>query len=139
MLIVTILYILYIVLFVTKDQLIYYLVLITVISSAFDITWLYYAVENFKTVSIRNVIVKILGVACIFAFVKKPEDLWFDFDGLVDFEEYDKIRNMKLSIHEVLEKAFDLYKKIYKDYYKIEIIDDSTNEVVDYIEESEVR
>lgn len=70
---------------------------------------------------------------------QKPEDLWFDFDGLVDFEEYDKIRNMKLSIHEVLEKAFDLYKKIYKDYYKIEIIDDSTNEVVDYIEESEVR
>lgn len=76
MLIVTILYILYIVLFVNNNQLIYYLVLITVISSAFDITWLYYAVENFKTVSIRNVIVKILGVFCIFAFVKKPEDLW---------------------------------------------------------------
>lgn len=76
MLIVTILYVLYIVFFVKENQLIYYLVLITVISSAFDITWLYYAVENFKTVSIRNVIVKLIGVICIFVFVKKSEDLW---------------------------------------------------------------
>ena len=76
MLISTIFYILYIVLFVKENSLIYYLVIITVVSSAFDITWLYYAVENFKTVSLRNVFVKLLGVACIFIFIKKPEDLW---------------------------------------------------------------
>ena len=76
MLISTILYVLYIVFCVKENSLIYYLVIITVISSAFDITWLYYAVENFKTVSIRNVFVKLLGVICIFIFIKKPEDLW---------------------------------------------------------------
>ena len=44
---------------------------------------------------------------------------------------------MDLSTKEVLEVAFELYKKVYKkEYYRIEIINDKTKEVVDYIEKN---
>ena len=70
------LYIGYTYFFVKENQIIYILHCLTIISSAFEITWFYYGVENFKTVSIRNIIVKIIGVALIMLVVKKPEDLW---------------------------------------------------------------
>lgn len=70
------LYIGYTYFFVKENQIIYILHCLTIISSAFEITWFYYGVENFKTVSIRNIIVKIVGVALIMLVVKKPEDLW---------------------------------------------------------------
>ena len=69
----------------------------------------------------------------------KPEELYFDFDGLMDWDEYYSLYNKKLSVHEVLEYAFKVYKGFVKDYYKIEIINDETNEIIDYIEESEVK
>ena len=70
------LYIGYTYFFVKENQIIYILHCLTIISSAFEITWFYYGVENFKTVSIRNIIVKIIGVVLIMLVVKKPEDLW---------------------------------------------------------------
>ena len=48
---------------------------ITLLSVALDITWFFYGVENFKTASIRNMIVKIVGIILIFTFVKDPSDL----------------------------------------------------------------
>ena len=71
-----VLYVCYSYFFVKSNQIIYYLHCLTVISSAFDITWFYYGVENFKTVSIRNIIVKVIGVGLIMLIVKRPEDLW---------------------------------------------------------------
>lgn len=49
---------------------------ISLISVSIDITWFFYGVEDFKKASIRNMLVKILGLILIFALVKKPEDLW---------------------------------------------------------------
>ena len=48
---------------------------ISLLSVALDITWFFYGVEDFKTASIRNMIIKILGIALIFLFVKSPQDL----------------------------------------------------------------
>lgn len=48
---------------------------ISLLSVSLDITWFFYGVEDFKKASIRNMIVKILGVVLIFAFIKGPEDL----------------------------------------------------------------
>lgn len=62
--------------FVTTNNLIYYLTCLTIIANAIDISWFYFGVEYFKIVSIRNIIIKILGVALIMLLVKKPEDLW---------------------------------------------------------------
>lgn len=49
---------------------------ISLLSVAFDITWFFYGVEDFKSASIRNMIVKIIGVVLIFMLVKGPNDLF---------------------------------------------------------------
>ena len=48
---------------------------ISLLSVMLDITWFFYGVEDFKTASIRNMIIKILGIILIFTFVKGPQDL----------------------------------------------------------------
>lgn len=48
---------------------------ISLLSVAMDITWFFYGVEDFKKASIRNMIVKITGIALIFMLIKSPADL----------------------------------------------------------------
>lgn len=47
-----------------------------VLSSLFDISWFYFGIEKFKLTVTRNSIIKILTVISVFAFVRKPGDLW---------------------------------------------------------------
>jgi O-antigen/teichoic acid export membrane protein len=55
----------------------YYTILVLeLIANMFAIGWYYQGLENFKTISIRNMIIKTLGVLAIFIFVKSPDDLW---------------------------------------------------------------
>ena len=74
-LLVSIIYIVYVVLFVKSYLPVWYLFLLTLLASALDISWLYYGVEDFKSASLRNAFVKILGVIMIFVFVKSEDDL----------------------------------------------------------------
>lgn len=76
MTVATILYFVYIRFTVKENLIIYYLTLFTLLASALDITWFFYGVEDFKKASIRNIVVKLLGVSLIFIFIRKPEDLW---------------------------------------------------------------
>lgn len=46
-----------------------------VFSATLDITWLFYGLEKFKIVSIRNAIIKVIETVCIFVLVKSPSDL----------------------------------------------------------------
>lgn len=63
--------------FCVKDyKTIYLIQAFYVISAMFDITWLFYGLENFKSVVVKNALVKIIECALIFAFVKTPNDLW---------------------------------------------------------------
>lgn len=48
---------------------------ISLLSVAMDITWFFYGVEDFKKASIRNMIVKVTGIALIFLLVKSDQDL----------------------------------------------------------------
>ena len=49
--------------------------------------------------------------------------------------EFNKLDEKDLTNKKILELAFDLYKKILeKSYYKIEIVNKDTNEVIDFIE-----
>lgn len=48
---------------------------IYVFSAAIDITWLFYGLEKFRLVALRNAFVKLLETACIFILVKSPEDV----------------------------------------------------------------
>lgn len=66
---------------------------------------------------------------------KNPESLYNDFDGLMDWEEFDALEEKDMTTKKILEMAMVLYKGFLKDFYRIEIINDETGKVVDYIEE----
>ncbi|MQS88858.1 oligosaccharide flippase family protein [Companilactobacillus mishanensis] len=54
----------------------YYLVQsITVLAVAFDISWFFMGLEKFSITVMRNIVVKIITVICIFLFVKTSNDL----------------------------------------------------------------
>ncbi len=61
--------------FVDKDKNIYLVQGLYVASALFDITWLFYGLENFKTVVIKNAILKVIECTLIFLFIKKQSDL----------------------------------------------------------------
>ena len=55
---------------------IYYRILILeIIANCIDISWFFQGLEEFKKTVIRNMIVKLISVACIFIFVKSRQDL----------------------------------------------------------------
>jgi O-antigen/teichoic acid export membrane protein len=47
-----------------------------ILSAGLDISWLFFGVEEFKVPTIRSIITKLIGVGCIFLFVKNPDDVW---------------------------------------------------------------
>lgn len=58
------------------DYSIYYkILLLEMLANIIDISWLYQGMEDFKKTVIRNFIVKIITVACIFIFIKSPSDV----------------------------------------------------------------
>lgn len=62
---------------VFKDGMMYYyLTGFTMLATMLDITWFFYGVEDFKKASLRNIIVKCLGVFLIMTFCKTPDDIW---------------------------------------------------------------
>lgn len=48
---------------------------INLIAVLFDITWFYQGMENFKSVSLKNFVIKILNIIYIFVFIKNKDDL----------------------------------------------------------------
>ena len=65
-----IVYVSVVLLFIKSDRLVFIIETFYVASALFDITWLFYGLENFKSVVIKNAIVKIVECICIFLFVK---------------------------------------------------------------------
>ena len=45
-----------------------------VVSAAFDINWFFFGMELFKLTVVRNTLIKIISVICIFVFVHTPRD-----------------------------------------------------------------
>lgn len=68
----------------------------------------------------------------------KPEGLFFDFDGLMNWDEYYELYDKNLTTKEVLKLALKYYEDYFKkDFKRIEIINDETNKVIDYIEKND--
>lgn len=62
--------------FLTPEYKIYYIVLtIGIIAAAFDITWFFDGIEQFKLTVIRNSVFKILGIILMFLCIKSKDDL----------------------------------------------------------------
>lgn len=60
----------------SKEYTIYYIVsTITIAASFFDISWFFSGNEDFKTIVIRNLIIRIIGIICLFTFIKGLKDL----------------------------------------------------------------
>ena len=53
----------------------YKILLLEIIANMIDISWFFQGQEEFKKTVIRNTIVKLISVICIFVFVKTQEDL----------------------------------------------------------------
>ena len=49
---------------------------LVLLSSLFDISWLFIGIENFKKIAIRNSVLKLLGVCLVFIFVKNESQVW---------------------------------------------------------------
>lgn len=50
--------------------------LIIVVAEIADFVWLFYGLEEFRVITIRNVIIRALTIAAIFIFVHSPADTW---------------------------------------------------------------
>ena len=54
----------------------YYVVLtIGIFATLFDITWFFNGIEEFKLTVIRNTFFRVLGIVCLFVFIKDEDDL----------------------------------------------------------------
>lgn len=54
---------------------IYRIQIINIAATAFDISWFFQGVEDFKSITLRNMLVKAVYVIFLFVFIKKPSDL----------------------------------------------------------------
>ena len=80
-------YFIYVV-FAAKNKTIAALQSIYLFGAAIDISWFYQGMEDFKKISIRNFITKILSVICIFLFVKNKNDFVFRYiNRLVSYKK----------------------------------------------------
>lgn len=70
------LYVLYCTYIVQDNKLIAFLQLLYVTSGLFDVSWLFFGLEQFKITVTRNILIKLFTVICMFIFVHHPDDLW---------------------------------------------------------------
>ncbi|HBJ1651638.1 oligosaccharide flippase family protein [Clostridium botulinum] len=62
--------------FFSIDKIASWIMGIWFLSSAFDINWFFFGMEQFKLTVIRNAIIKLASVVCIFIFVKDKQDIY---------------------------------------------------------------
>ena len=66
----------YLVFCIRGNYSIYYrILLIEMLANVLDVTWFYQGMEEFKNITIRNFIIRIIGLICIFVFIKSPQDI----------------------------------------------------------------
>ena len=69
-------YVVYVLEFSAPYKLFFIIQGLMVASSIFDVSWLFFGLEKFKLMVMRNSIIKISSVACVFIFVSTVSDLW---------------------------------------------------------------
>ena len=63
-----------------------YILGLSLFSKGLDISWLFQGLEDFRKITVRNITVKLVGVASIFLFVKSANDLYLYVFLLTIFE-----------------------------------------------------
>ncbi len=72
----TLSYVLFVSFYIEQNKEIYLFQSFYVLSALFDLSWLYYGLENIKNVVWMNTAIRIAECILILNFVKSPEDLW---------------------------------------------------------------
>ncbi len=67
------------ILLIDGDMRLYLAAGVIILTVGVDCNWFFQAMENFRILMVRNFIVKLLAVVCIFLFVRGPEDLLLYF------------------------------------------------------------
>lgn len=62
-------------LYVGEYKNLYLILIANLVSSAFDITWFFYGIEEFKNIILRNIVLRALSIIAILVFIKGPDDL----------------------------------------------------------------
>lgn len=66
----------YVLIVETEYQIIALIQGIYVFSGLLDISWLFFGVEKFKITVTRNIVIRLINLACVFIFVRTRGDLW---------------------------------------------------------------
>lgn len=96
-------YVLYVGL-IAENKLIALIQGINLLAVMFDITWFFQGMEDFKRISLKNFIIKIINVIFIFAFVKTKADLPIYVFGLAFFLFVGNI-SMWIPLHRYISKV----------------------------------
>lgn len=60
-------------------QIYYKILILEIIGNCIDISWFFQGLEEFKKTVMRNMLVKLISVVCIFLFIKSTNDLYIYF------------------------------------------------------------
>ncbi len=75
--VMVVVYLVYLIWFCPEGyRLVSYIQIFTVLSSFVDVNWFFFGMEKFKLTVTRNVVVRLLTVAAVFAFVKNSSQVW---------------------------------------------------------------
>jgi O-antigen/teichoic acid export membrane protein len=69
-------FLIYILFFEFKLREILMISLFQLLASYFDFTWFFYGINEIKTIAIRNVLIKFIGIVLIYFFVKTAKDIY---------------------------------------------------------------
>ena len=61
--------------FGTEYRSVYQVLMVEIIATAFDVSWFFMGLENFKITVIRNTFIKLIGIFAVFLFVKSSDDV----------------------------------------------------------------
>ena len=67
----------------------------------------------------------------------RPTALYNDFDGLLEWNEFESLREKDMTTKKILELAVRAYKGFIPSFNRIKIIEDTSNNVIDYIDVEE--
>ena len=117
---VAVLFYLVYVFFFSKYTIIQAVLIVNLFSAIIDITWLFQGLEEYKYISIRNIVVKLVFTAAIFIFVHSSDDLLL-YLGLNAGATVLSAGIMWLSAHKILNKPKFKEIRVFK-YWKDTII-----------------
>ena len=69
-------FIVYILFFGFGLRLVLWISLLQLLATYIDFTWFFYGINEIKTVAVRNIVIKLLGIILIWFFVKTSEDIY---------------------------------------------------------------